>query len=115
MKSNIEKVYSKLPKTELAKVELETQKIELGLVDDYNKRIDAANNFRKRAAVSYAKTENEMGSASIQMELALKEAIKINKAAEDIGVKSPVDLSAVSKKAKDFQKVVAFLDKGNIS
>ena len=43
------------------------------------------------------------------------EAIKINKAAEDIGVKSPVDLSAVSKKAKDFQKVVAFLDKGNIS
>ena len=113
MKSNIEKVYSKLPKQELAKVEL--TKVELGLVDDYNKRIDAANNFRKRAAVSYAKTENEMGSASIQMELALKEAIKINKAAEDIGVKSPVDLSAVSKKAKDFQKVVAFLDKGNIS
>ena len=38
MKSNIEKVYSKLPKTELAKVEL--TKVELGLVDDYNKRID---------------------------------------------------------------------------
>ena len=34
MKSNIEKVYSKLPKTELAKVELATQKVELGLVDD---------------------------------------------------------------------------------
>ena len=32
MKSNIEKVYSKLPKTELAKVELE--KVELGLVDE---------------------------------------------------------------------------------
>ena len=30
MKSNIEKVYSKLPKVELA-----TQKVELGLVDDY--------------------------------------------------------------------------------
>ena len=27
MKSNIEKVYSKLPKTELAKVELEIQKL----------------------------------------------------------------------------------------
>ena len=40
-------------KQELAKVEL--TKVELGLVDDYNKRIDAANNFRKRAAVSYQK------------------------------------------------------------
>ena len=35
MKSNIEKVYSKLPKTELSKVELETQKVELGLIDDF--------------------------------------------------------------------------------
>ena len=32
MKSNIEKVYSKLPKTELSEVEL--TKVELGLVDD---------------------------------------------------------------------------------
>tara|TARA_R110002124_G_scaffold284017_1_gene460677 strand:+ start:379 stop:741 length:363 start_codon:yes stop_codon:yes gene_type:complete len=35
MKSNIEKVYSKLPKTELAKVDL--TKVELGLVDDAKK------------------------------------------------------------------------------
>ena len=34
MKSNIEKVYSKLPKTELAKVELATQKVELGIAQD---------------------------------------------------------------------------------
>ena len=32
MKSNIEKVYSKLPKTELAKVEREYQKIAKGLI-----------------------------------------------------------------------------------
>ena len=37
MKSNIEKVYSKLPKTELAEIELATQKVELGLVDDTKK------------------------------------------------------------------------------
>ena len=35
MKSNIEKVYSRLPKTELAKVELE--KVELGIADDLKK------------------------------------------------------------------------------
>ena len=29
MKSNIQKVYSKLPKTELAEIELATQKVEL--------------------------------------------------------------------------------------
>ena len=34
MKSNIEKVYSKLPKVELA-----TQKVELGLVDDLFKNV----------------------------------------------------------------------------
>mgnify|MGYP003632176192 CR=1 FL=1 len=46
MKSNIEKVYSKLPKTELAKVELATQKVELGLVDDVENLV---NNSKKIA------------------------------------------------------------------
>ena len=40
MKSNIEKVYSKLPKTELAKVEL--AKVELGLVDDLKELVTDA-------------------------------------------------------------------------
>ena len=44
MKSNIEKVYSKLPKTELAKVEL--TKVELGLVDDVENLV---NNSKKIA------------------------------------------------------------------
>ena len=34
MKSNIQKVYSKLPNQELSEIELATQKVELGLVDD---------------------------------------------------------------------------------
>ena len=46
MKSNIDKVYSKLPKTELAKVELATQKVELGLVDDVENLV---NNSKKIA------------------------------------------------------------------
>ena len=42
MKSNIEKVYSKLPKTELAEIELATQKVELGLVDDLKELVTDA-------------------------------------------------------------------------
>jgi len=60
MKSNIEKVYSKLPKTELAKVELETQKVELGLVDDLKndskrmqKGIQELNSLRKQMRKVY--------------------------------------------------------------
>ena len=115
MKSNIQKVYSKLPKLELSEVELATQKVELGLVDDYNKRIDRANNFRSQASMAYTKAQQEMKSASIQMDLALKEAQKIEDAAKDIGVKSPIDIGSVSAKAKDYRKVVDFLDKGKIS
>ena len=37
MKSNIQKVYSKLPKVELAEVELATQKVELALIQDIQK------------------------------------------------------------------------------
>tara|TARA_R110002074_G_C12329077_1_gene647705 strand:+ start:300 stop:731 length:432 start_codon:yes stop_codon:yes gene_type:complete len=42
MKSNIEKVYSKLPKTELSEIELATQKVELGLVDDLKELVTDA-------------------------------------------------------------------------
>ena len=55
MKSNIQKVYSKLPKTELSKVELGTQKVDLGLLDDF---IKSSNNPKskvtyKRFTVNY--------------------------------------------------------------
>ena len=42
MKSNIEKVYSKLPKTELA-----TQKVELGVADDISKAVTDAKTVLK--------------------------------------------------------------------
>jgi len=41
MKSNIQKVYSKLPKQELS-----AQKVELGLVDDLEKAIEKLSNLR---------------------------------------------------------------------
>ena len=50
MKSNIEKVYSKLPKTELAEVELATQKVELGIADD-----------AKKEALELIKLRDDMG------------------------------------------------------
>ena len=88
----------------------------MGLVDDYNERIDKANNFRSKASMAYTKAQQEMKAASIQMDLALKEAQKIEDAAKDIGVKSPIDINgSVSSKAKDYRKVVDFLDKGKIS
>ena len=46
MKSRLEKVYSKLPKTELSEVELATQKVELALVDDFKKTIGEFNKSR---------------------------------------------------------------------
>ena len=45
MKSNIQKVYSKLPKTELSEVELATQKVELAVGDELrslSSKIDSA-------------------------------------------------------------------------
>jgi len=48
MKSNIQKVYSKLPKTELAKVELATQKVELGIIDDLKKNLNKMNKSKDK-------------------------------------------------------------------
>lgn len=110
--NTMKSVFSKIAedKTELAKHE-----VELGLIDDYNSIIDKANNFRKEASVLYSKTTSAMKSASIQMDLALKEAEKIDKMAKDLGINSPVDLGKVKSKASDFSKVVTFLQKGTIN
>ena len=48
MKSNIEKVYSKLPKQELAKVELETQKVDLSSISLLNDIAKEANKIYNR-------------------------------------------------------------------
>jgi len=107
------RVFKKL--AEVEKVELSAQKVELALVDDFNKRIDKANNFRSVASGNYNRALLDMQSATIQMDLAVKEGEKIEAASKDLGVKSPINLSAVKQKASEFSKVVSFLKKGKIS
>ena len=88
--------------------ELSAEKVELALVDDYNKRIDKANNERKVASVSYQKLIGSMQSAA-------KEADKIEEAAKDLGVKSPIDKARVKSKLSEYTKVVNALKSLRIS
>ena len=108
------RVFQKINKIN-EKTELGTQKVELALVDDYNKRIDKANNQRKIAAVSYQKLIGSMQSATIQLDLALKEANKIEQAAKELGVKSPIDIARVKSKLSEYTKVVNALKSLRIS
>jgi len=102
------KVFSRLFTEE--KTELATQKIELSLVDDFNSRIDKANNERKSASVMYSKVIGAMEVAQRHLELAVKDGIKIDEASKEIGVQSPIDLNKVKTKAKEFSKVVNALN-----
>ena len=102
------KVFSRLFTEE--KTELATQKIELSLVDDFNSRIDKANNERKSASVMYSKVISAMEVAQRHLELAVKDGIKIDEASKEIGVQSPIDLNKVKTKAKEFSKVVNALN-----
>jgi len=106
MKPSVQKIVTKLAKEQEKKVE----KVELGLVEDYNKRIDKANNERKSASVHYSNLIAKMQNAATQLELALKDAEKIESAAKDIGVKSPVDIARVKAKLSQYRKVVNALD-----
>ncbi len=100
---------------QINKEELSAQKVELALVDDYNKRIDKANNERKMAAVSYQKLIGSMQSATTQLDLALKEANKIEEAAKELGVKSPIDIARVKSKLSQYTKTVNALKSLRIS
>ena len=73
MKSNIEKVYSKLPKTELA-----TQKVELGIADDISKAVTDAKTVLKELKDSNAKTAAADKSLVQTIKSAIKEANKID-------------------------------------
>ena len=73
MKSNIEKVYSKLPKTELA-----TQKVELGVADDISKAVTDAKTVLKELKDSNAKTAAADKSLVQTIKSAIKEANKID-------------------------------------
>ena len=104
--NTLQNVYDRLSdKTELAKHE-----VELALVDDYNARIDKANNERKSASVTYQKLIGAMQSAVMNLELAVKEADKIDKASKEIGVQSPVNSTRVKAKLTEYVKVVSALN-----
>tara|TARA_R110002167_G_C12375147_1_gene624464 strand:- start:297 stop:680 length:384 start_codon:yes stop_codon:yes gene_type:complete len=113
MKSNIEKVYSKLPKTELSKVELETQKVELALVDDFKKTIGEFNKSRTdgqgdlfKALEMAKKSIGSLTKAKKDGENSLKQYNKILKAAEDIGVNIPTTVSKAGEQTEDLLKGV---------
>ena len=93
MKSNIEKVYSKLPKTELAKVELE--KVELGLVDDLKKRYSLLSkdvNQLLEAQNEYFKIQRGMktllGVLENSIKAQSKDVEKAISAAKELGIDS---------------------------
>jgi ATP-dependent protease HslVU (ClpYQ) ATPase subunit len=75
MKSNIEKVYSKLPKTELA-----TQKVELGVADDIAKM---QSTLQKSMSDADDKLK-EFKAAKVQFEKAKSEALKVKKSSDKI-------------------------------
>jgi len=75
MKSNIEKVYSKLPKTELA-----TQKVELGIADDIAKM---QSTLQKSMSDADDKLK-EFKDAKAQIEKAKAEALKVKKSSDKI-------------------------------
>jgi hypothetical protein len=110
MINNILKKIEKANEVESSKVELAKHEINLALVDEYNSRIDKANNERKSASVNYQKLIGSMQNAVIHLELAVKEADKIAVAAKEIGVKSPVDSVKVKAKLAEYKKVVSALD-----
>ncbi len=103
MSKHINKIFS------MIQTELKSEKVELALVDDYNKRIDKANEARKEASINLNRTEIKIGNAITQLELALKEGNKIEKASEDLGVKSPISISKVEAKLKQYRKVLSAL------
>jgi ATP-dependent protease HslVU (ClpYQ) ATPase subunit len=75
MKSNIQKVYSKLPKTELA-----TQKVELGVADDIAKM---QSTLQKSMSDADDKLK-EFKAAKVQFEKAKSEALKVKKSSDKI-------------------------------
>jgi hypothetical protein len=101
-----EEYEKELKEFNLSKVE----KIELGLVDDYNTRIDKAEDERKGASVVYAKTRGKMQIATKHLELAVGIAEKVEKAAKELGVDSPIPLKKVKAKYNDFKKVLDALE-----
>tara|TARA_R110000796_G_scaffold244591_1_gene367782 strand:- start:33 stop:425 length:393 start_codon:yes stop_codon:yes gene_type:complete len=117
MKSNIEKVYSKLPKTELAEVELATQKVELGIAQDFEKQYNDANKLVTSAYNGSFKIETALKDMLDKYDTAGKSFLKANaryqeleNAAKDLGV----DLDGKYKNYKsDISNTLKEIDKSS--
>jgi hypothetical protein len=105
-----EEYAKELKEFNLSKVE----KIELGLIEDYNSRIDKANDARSVASQNYNKALGGMETATKQLELAVKVAVDVEKAAQELGIKSPIDLKKAQAKLSDFTKIVNLLKNAKI-
>jgi len=79
-------------------------------VDDFNKRIDAANDERNGAAVAYAKVIGKLNKAAKHLEIAIKDGKKVEQSADELGVKVNIDVKAVEAKYKQFIKIVNMLN-----
>jgi len=115
MKSRLSKVLGKMPKEniELAKVELETQKVELALVDDFKKTISKFNTSRLngfddlfKAEALVKKSIGSLSEAKKDGENSLNQYNKILKAAKDIGINIPITVSKSGEQTEDLLKEV---------
>ena len=93
-------------KNRKVEVELKSEKVEFGMIEDYNKRIDKANNDRLKAVSAFANLEGSLGLAIKGLELAEKEAIAIEKAAKELGVQSPVNSKEVNRKMSNLKSAL---------
>ena len=89
MKSNIEKVYSKLPKTELAKVEL----AKITELEEYENELDKGRNelmqYATDAREAIAKGTRELKRLDAVNKVAQRILSDTEKAAKDLGIDVP--------------------------
>ena len=105
MRNNVMIKIAKLSKE--SNLELKSEKVELGMVDDFESRIEKAIDGRKGASVLQSKLLGAVNKAVINLELAIKESVKIEKAANDLGVKSPVNSTKAKADLKELQKAAS--------
>ena len=105
MNPQLNKIFSKLAKEE--KTELSSQKIELGLVDDFEKRGNQYNKESLGIIDDFLKSYNSSKASLIALKavkkdilMTLKFADKINKSAKDLGLSIPKNVESLEEKLK---------------
>ena len=102
MKSNIQKVYSKLPKTELAKVELE--KVELGIIQDILQIFKKGKDEFTGAASMEDRAKEEYGNSLKTLLQAQKLTDKAKSNAKSLGIEIPKETQRIFGLVDEFIK-----------